>query len=111
MKIGQPADKTAISGGGPGGVSGTGAVRGGAAPSVKTAPGQPVVGDAEASAKVELSSTAATLNQKAVNAEFDTEKVQQIAQAISDNRYQVNAEKIADKLISNAQELLGKVAK
>ena len=103
MKIGQPADKTVA--------PGAGAVRGGSTPSVKTAPGQPVVGDTEASAKVELSSTAATLNQKAVNPEFDAEKVQKIAQAISDHSYKVNAEAIADKLIANAQELLGKVPK
>lgn len=63
-------------------------------------------GEAEASAKVELSQTAALLGDG--DESFDAEKVQRIAAAIRDGKYQVNAEAIADKLISNAQELLGK---
>ena len=39
---------------------------------------------------------------------FDQAKVDRIAQAIRDGNYQINADAIADKLISNAQELLGK---
>ena len=41
------------------------------------------------------------------NADFDAEKVERIAQAIRDGKFKVNAEAIADKLIANAQELLG----
>ncbi len=62
----------------------------------------------EASAKVELSSQAALAGSEASRADFDTEKVARIAQAIRDGKFQVNAEAIADKLIANAQELLPK---
>jgi negative regulator of flagellin synthesis FlgM len=62
-----------------------------------------------ASATVALSSTAAALTQEAAGeVSFDQAKVDRIAQAIRDGNYQVNAEAIADKLIGNAQELLGK---
>lgn len=63
----------------------------------------------DASATVALSSTAAELSQGGVaDASFDQAKVERIAQAIRDGNYQINAEAIADKLIANAQELLGK---
>lgn len=69
--------------------------------------GQAARGDA--SATVALSSTAAALSQDGVSeASFDQAKVDRIAQAIRDGNYQINAEAIADKLIANAQELLGK---
>lgn len=61
----------------------------------------------EASAKVQLSDTASMLVQDSTP-EFDAEKVKRIAQAIRDGKYEINAEAIADKLIGNAQELLGK---
>ena len=64
----------------------------------------------EASAQLELSSTATQLLQGAGNApseSFDTEKVNRIAQAISDGTFSVNAEAIADKLLANAQDVLG----
>ncbi len=65
-------------------------------------------GVAESSAKVELSATAAALAGDVGEASFDQAKVDRIAQAIREGNYQINAEAIADKLISNAQELLGK---
>jgi len=63
------------------------------------------------SAKVELSSTATSLlsSAKGASSEFDTDKVGRISQAITDGTFQVNAGAIADKLIANAQELLGNV--
>jgi len=64
--------------------------------------------DADASATVELSVAAASLSSAGANTEFDAEKVERITQAIREGKYIVNAEVIADKLISNAQELLGK---
>lgn len=62
---------------------------------------------AEPSAKVELSSTAALQGADAQDGTFDAEKVQRLAQAIKDGKFEVNPEAIADKLIANAQELLG----
>ena len=37
---------------------------------------------------------------------FDTAKVQRISQAISEGKFTINANAIADKLVANAQELL-----
>jgi negative regulator of flagellin synthesis FlgM len=67
-------------------------------------------GPAAASTQVELSSTAATLRSGSptASADFDAEKVDRISQSISDGSFKVNPEAIADKLISNAQELLSK---
>ena len=64
----------------------------------------------EASAKVELSSTASLLAQGGTDPTFDAEKVARIAQAIKDGQFKVNPEAIADKLIANAQELLGRTS-
>jgi negative regulator of flagellin synthesis FlgM len=60
----------------------------------------------EASAKVELSAAAMMMDAEA-SADFDAEKVQRIALAIREGRFRVDAEAIADRLIANAQELLG----
>jgi len=60
----------------------------------------------DASAKIELSSTASTLLSSGVSAEFDAQKVARIAQAIASGSFKIDPEAIADKLISNAQELL-----
>lgn len=63
---------------------------------------------AEPSARVELSSQAALAGSEASRADFDAAKVERIAQAIRDGKFQIDAEAIADKLIANAQELLPK---
>ena len=65
----------------------------------------------EASARIELSSNASKL-MSGVSEEgsFDAEKVQRIAQAISEGKFSINAEAIADKLISNAQEMLSRAS-
>ena len=67
-----------------------------------------IPGTADASAKIALSSEAASLIAGGSNSEFDAEKVARISQAIDDGTFKINAEVIADKLISNAQELLAK---
>lgn len=65
---------------------------------------------AEPSAKVELSS-AATLLASESTPEFDAKKVDRIAQAIREGRFEINADAIADKLIGNAQELLSRASR
>ena len=100
MKIGNPADKPAPLAAG----NGTPAAANSTAPAASAIPTQ-----ADASAKIELSSTASTLLTSGATAEFDAEKVARIAKAIDDGSFKINPEAIADKLISNAAELLGKV--
>jgi negative regulator of flagellin synthesis FlgM len=63
---------------------------------------------AEPSAKVELSTAAGLASTAQADPAFDTAKVDRIAQAIRDGKFEVNAEAIADKLIVNAAELLGR---
>jgi negative regulator of flagellin synthesis FlgM len=67
-------------------------------------------GSSGASAQVALSATATALTGGVEEGSFDQAKVDRIAQAIRDGSYQINADAIADKLISNAQELLGKAS-
>jgi negative regulator of flagellin synthesis FlgM len=70
--------------------------------------GTPAAGSAvpEASAKVQLSPAAAALS-GADAGDFDSAKVQRIAQAIRDGKFEVNPEAIADKLIASTSDLLG----
>jgi len=107
MKIGHPAEKPASQ-----------AVTTGAQPAADAAKtlaaaagtaAKQTAKAADAGAKVELSSTAATLMSNDVSAEFDAGKVSRISDAISRGQFKINPEAIADKLISNAQELLTKV--
>ena len=63
---------------------------------------------AEASAHVALSPAAAALSGAESDATFDAGKVERIAQAIREGQFKINAEAIADKLIVNAQDLLGR---
>ncbi|MCA3239955.1 MAG: flagellar biosynthesis anti-sigma factor FlgM [Rubrivivax sp.] len=63
---------------------------------------------AEPSAQVQLSSAAQGLKAADGDPAFDGAKVERIAQAIRDGKFTVNPEAIADKLIVNAQELLGR---
>lgn len=97
MKIGSPDPKAALSQVGPDRKSAT---------PVKAEPGTPV--KPEPSAKVQLSASANVLAAAEADPTFDTAKVERIAQAIRDGKFEVNAEAIADKLIQNAQELLAR---
>lgn len=106
MKIGQPAEKPVSQ-----------AVSTGAQPAADAARTRATTAGtaarqtektADSGAKVELSSTAATLMSTDVSAEFDAEKVSRISDAISNGKFKINPEAIADKLIANAQELLTK---
>ncbi|MDH4050901.1 MAG: flagellar biosynthesis anti-sigma factor FlgM [Rubrivivax sp.] len=60
------------------------------------------------SVTVDLSAAAALSVGKEGEGSFDAAKVERIAQAIRDGKFEVNADVIADKLIANAQEVLGK---
>ena len=62
----------------------------------------------EPSAKVALSAAASVLSAAAADPIFDTAKVDRIAQAIRDGKFKPDAEAIANKLITNAEELLGR---
>lgn len=68
-------------------------------------------GKTEASAQVELSATVSQLKAGSSESVFDADKVKRISDAIRDGKFEVNADAIADKLISNARELLGSVGK
>ena len=104
MKIGQPADSSVAAA-----AAGTPAAPTDAAKSAQAAAVKDTA--AGASAKVELSSTAATLLSPAgAAADFDADKVKRMSDAIASGTFAVNADVIADKLIANARELLAKVS-
>jgi negative regulator of flagellin synthesis FlgM len=63
---------------------------------------------ADASAKIALSNEATSLISGGSTTDVDAEKVARIAKAIDDGSYKIDPQVIADKLISNAQELLSK---
>lgn len=82
-----------------------------AAPAADARSAAPAAKDArsaatEASTKVELSAAASLLAAQGDTADFDAEKVERIAQAIRDGRFEVNAEAIADKLLAHTRDLL-----
>lgn len=68
----------------------------------------PAGGKAEASAQVDLSAAATVLAEQGSDPSFDSAKVERITQAIREGKFTINAEAIADKLIINAEELLGR---
>ena len=72
-----------------------------------TQPASQGAGAPGGSATVQLSSAATALLEGAEGG-FDAEKVKRVRDAIADGTYKINPEAIADKLIANAQELLGK---
>ncbi|MEX8519134.1 MAG: flagellar biosynthesis anti-sigma factor FlgM [Leptothrix sp. (in: b-proteobacteria)] len=79
--------------------------------SARVSKGRPgAASPSNSSTTVQLSSTATDLLGQTVDGTFDQTKVEQVKQSIADGSYKVNAEAVADKLIANAQELLGRVA-
>lgn len=59
-------------------------------------------------ASVSVSTLARTLEtaDRGVGSDFDSKKVAEIRAAIKDGTFKINPEAIADKLLSNAQEML-----
>jgi len=78
------------------------------APAERKPNAAPAVSSASASTQVDLSATAIGLAAPGSDPAFDTAKVERIAQAIRDGKFTINPEAIADKLIVNAEELLGR---
>ena len=101
MKIGNPADKPVVVPATNNGALTPNAAAGANASAI------PVTADD--SAKIELSSSAATLMSSDVSADFDAEKVARMSKAIEDGTFKINPDVIADKLIANAHEALAKV--
>jgi negative regulator of flagellin synthesis FlgM len=66
-----------------------------------------VLGD-DSSTQVELSPEATMLAHASQDPSFDQAKVDRIAQAIRDGNFSSNPGAIADKLLANAQEVLGR---
>ena len=105
MKIGNPADKPVAPA-----LSGTSASAQAAQAHDHAHKAHGVAAAAgDASAKVQLSSTASTLLSGGAAGEFDASKVTQVSDSIANGTFKVNPEAIADKLIGNAKELLSKV--
>lgn len=102
MKIGQTPELP---------VAGTPAPPKKAGPEQQTAPASLAkegVRASTAGASVSVSTLARALDptDRAVGGDFDSKKVDAIRSAIQDGSYKVDAEAIADKLLSNASEML-----
>ncbi len=106
MKIGHHAEKPA-----PASSTGsTGSAASAVGGQASATPASAIPETADPSAKIELSSTASTLLSSGATPEFDAEKVNRISKAIGDGSFSIDPGAIADKLISNAQEVLAKVS-
>lgn len=103
MKVGQPAEMPKVSTTPPAG-------SGAAAPAKKEAAATATNAASSAGVAVTVSTTVRTLEQanRGEAADIDTDKVNAVRQAIEQGTYVVNAEVIADKLLSNAQEMLNR---
>ncbi|MBS0447580.1 MAG: flagellar biosynthesis anti-sigma factor FlgM [Proteobacteria bacterium] len=99
MKIGHPAEK-------PSAVQTTPTQADAAKAQAANGAATPATPDA--SANVQISTAASSMLSGSDSADFDSEKVARISKQIEDGTYKVNHEAIADKLIANASELLGR---
>ncbi|WP_293660701.1 flagellar biosynthesis anti-sigma factor FlgM [Rhodoferax sp. OV413] len=110
MKIGQPSDLTASVASTASSAAQKAATSSNAAANASTNASQ-----STSSSGVALTvSTAAKALEKPVRndvADVDMAKVQSVRASIQDGSFQVNAEAIADKLLSNAQEMLNRTSR
>ena len=74
-------------------------------------PATPASSNPEPSAKVELSAAASVIASGLADGAFDTQKVERLTRAIRDGSFRIDAQAIADRLIANASELLGRGTK
>ena len=111
MKVGQPADMPKVSTPTPQAASGA------AAPATATLKKEAAAtaSSAASSAGVAVTVSTAVRNLEQANrgetAEVDMDKVNAVRQAIEQGTYVVNPEAIADKLLSNAQEMLDRTGR
>lgn len=109
MKIAQFIDKTPVA---TTAANGTAAPTGGAqaqGTAAATTTARAIPDQADPSARIQISKNAsALLAGGSSSAEFDTEKVARISKSIEDGTFKVNPGAIADKLMTNAQELLAR---
>ena len=101
MKIGPAADKPVL----PPNVGSSGKASTASPAAAPVSPTTPA-GSPTDGTTVALSPAAESLRATAASPEFDAEKVERISSAISEGRFQVNPDVIADRLIANARELL-----
>lgn len=80
-----------------------------AAPVQTGARPEPVTANPPASAQVALSNNAIQLLSGGDEQDsFDTARVERLSREIEEGRFQVDAERVADRLIANTRELLGR---
>jgi negative regulator of flagellin synthesis FlgM len=73
---------------------------------VRSANKTPAAPQADKVSDVQLSGASSELRSSGETSTFDSAKVSEIKQAISDGRFKINAGAIADRLVSSAREIL-----
>ena len=106
MKIGHPAENPTPMPVSNGAAANTESSKAATAPAASTSA---IPATADASARIQLSNTATSLMSSGNAASFDADKVARISGAIDSGTFKINPEAIADKLISNAKEVLTKI--
>jgi len=109
MKIGHPAENPTPPPVSNGATANTESAKAAVAPAASPASTKAIPATADASAKIRLSNTATSLMSSSNGAFFDADKVARISSAIDSGTFKINPEAIADKLISNAKEVLTKI--
>ena len=109
MKIGHPAEKPTPLPVSNGAAANTEGAKGTASPAASAASATAIPSTADASAKIQISNTATNLLSSSGGAYFDADKVARISSAIESGTFKISPEAIADKLISNAKEVLTKI--